>query len=439
MPLDVIMPALGMAQESGQIIAWHKKPGDQVAEGDVLFEVETDKATMEVEAAGAGFLTNVTAGEGDDVPVGDVIARISKTVEDAETLPAPSPPAADDGKEIPKGHEVIMPTLGMAQDSGLLVKWAVSPGDKVAEGDILFEVETDKATQEVEVQKGGYVAALLAQEGEDVPTGQVIAILTDTAPTNPISRSATESSSTNATGTARQPEGGASPADTFERPDASQPRRPSEVEIRDCGTGGGRVLASPKLRRIAVERGLDLGHLAKAGVPQPYHMRDLDQLEELARGTPTTAVGAAPPPARRLVAEVPGGAFEDFATWLAEAEVPEAAALATFAAAALGALPATVAVEGPGGSTPVLVASERLTATQPSDRSPDLVIRDLRSTSLTEIDLGPEDVPVVTLMHTGSTLTLTLECSGASLSGADAVAALSGLAARLEEPLRHLL
>ncbi|PXW63906.1 biotin-dependent enzyme, partial [Loktanella sp. PT4BL] len=77
MPLDVIMPALGMAQETGLIVAWHKQPGDAVAKGDILFEVETDKATMEVEAAADGFLTDVAAGEGTDVPVGNVIAKIS--------------------------------------------------------------------------------------------------------------------------------------------------------------------------------------------------------------------------------------------------------------------------------------------------------------------------------------------------------------------------
>ena len=70
MPLDVIMPALGMAQETGLIVAWHKQSGDPVAKGDALFEVETDKATMEVEAQGDGYLTDVTASEGTDVPVG---------------------------------------------------------------------------------------------------------------------------------------------------------------------------------------------------------------------------------------------------------------------------------------------------------------------------------------------------------------------------------
>jgi len=193
MPLDVIMPALGMAQESGVIVAWHKQPGDAVAEGDVLFEVETDKATMEVEAQGAGFLTGVVASDGDQVPVGDVIARITDTADEPAEAPQPkddtgaAQPATDD---LPEGQTVIMPTLGMAQDSGLLVAWMVEPGAKVDADDPLFEVETDKSTVEVPAGVSGYLAAQLAEAGEDVPTGQVIAIISAEAPAQTVTRSA---------------------------------------------------------------------------------------------------------------------------------------------------------------------------------------------------------------------------------------------------------
>ncbi|MEP3275046.1 MAG: lipoyl domain-containing protein, partial [Stappiaceae bacterium] len=77
MPHEIIMPALGMAQDTGLIVAWHKNSGDPVAIGDVLMEVETDKSTMEVEAQAQGYLTNVKAAAGDNVPVGNVIALIS--------------------------------------------------------------------------------------------------------------------------------------------------------------------------------------------------------------------------------------------------------------------------------------------------------------------------------------------------------------------------
>jgi len=82
MPHDIIMPALGMAQDTGVLVRWIKQPGEAVAEGDALFEVETDKATMEVEAQSAGYLTQVTAQAGDNVPVGQVIAQISESASD---------------------------------------------------------------------------------------------------------------------------------------------------------------------------------------------------------------------------------------------------------------------------------------------------------------------------------------------------------------------
>lgn len=86
MPTEVIMPALGMAQETGHLIAWLKNEGDVVQRGDILMEIETDKATMEVEATSSGTLANVTAQVGDDVPVGQVIAFILADGEEAPTL-----------------------------------------------------------------------------------------------------------------------------------------------------------------------------------------------------------------------------------------------------------------------------------------------------------------------------------------------------------------
>ena len=84
---DVIMPALGMAQETGLILAWRKSPGDPVKTGEVLMEVETDKAAMEVEALADGYLTEIRAGEGVEVPVGEVIAVISESTGDVKPIP----------------------------------------------------------------------------------------------------------------------------------------------------------------------------------------------------------------------------------------------------------------------------------------------------------------------------------------------------------------
>jgi pyruvate dehydrogenase E2 component (dihydrolipoamide acetyltransferase) len=159
--------------------------------------------------------------------------------------------------------DVIMPALGMAQDSGLIVAWLKAPGDTVKKGDPLFEVETDKATMEVEAQSDGFLSAVAAMAGEAVPVGQVIARIvaskSEVALAAPeIKRAETEAPAPVAAATAT-----ISPAAVI-------------------APMSGRILASPKARRLAAERGLDLGRLAAAGHAQPYHVADLARLDGLA-------------------------------------------------------------------------------------------------------------------------------------------------------------
>ena len=82
---EIIMPALGMAQETGRLVAWLKNEGDAVSKGDPLMEVETDKSTMEVEAPKDGFLVNITALANTDIPVGEVVAHIVDNLDDIPT------------------------------------------------------------------------------------------------------------------------------------------------------------------------------------------------------------------------------------------------------------------------------------------------------------------------------------------------------------------
>ncbi len=169
---EVIMPALGMAQETGKIISWQKQPGDAVKAGDVLMEVETDKAVMEVEALADGYLGSVSAVAGEDVPVGQIVALISDT---ADTAPVPAPVTATESAEIPDGQSIIMPALGMAQETGLIVTWHKAPGDKVAADEILLDVETDKSTMEVPAGHDGFIAALIAEAGQEIPFDACVA------------------------------------------------------------------------------------------------------------------------------------------------------------------------------------------------------------------------------------------------------------------------
>lgn len=447
MPLDVIMPALGMAQDSGHIVAWHKSQGDQVAEGDVLFEVETDKATMEVEAQGAGYLTDVTAGAGAEVPVGQVIARISDTAEgqgDSEppAASAPTPEKSEETRELPDGQPVIMPTLGMAQDTGLLVNWLKGPGDKVVDDDILFEVETDKSTIEMPAGTSGYLAALLAQPGEDVPVGQTIAIVTKDPPETTISRSVKDDPAAAAATSAAAVQDPPSPA-------SSAPMEsPARASTAPAPAAKGRILASPKARRLALEQGLDLSRLAVAGYPQPYHVKDIETLKSL---PVPQAVARAGDVAFQITASARSGPHVAFLEW---AEVETGANLtvgairAAFAAGALretGAMFGSLLIEyapvhGPSYtfSDPDIAPLSTLVAAE-ADTAPDLRLRDLTASPVTGLRLGAPECPTLTVATEGDTLALTLDFTAAQLSETAALSLIAEFAGRLEDPLRHLL
>ncbi|WP_170378627.1 biotin/lipoyl-containing protein [Ruegeria atlantica] len=432
MPLEVIMPALGMAQDSGVLVAWHKSLGDAVDEGDILFEVETDKATMEVEAQGTGFLTKVHVEAGTTVPVGERIATISETLEihsesvavlKQDTFPA----KAEDQSEPPIGQEIIMPALGMAQDTGLIVSWRKQPGEAVAAEDILFEVETDKSTVEVATGHNGFLAGVLAGVGDNVQVGQVIAVVTADAPDVPYVRSSKVTTKVEKEATSAE-------LLTTEFK-TSLPIEPVGNLQREAD----RILASPKARRLVLEQGLELSQLVNLGYPQPYHAADIDLLKApLEKPNIANAEST-----RHLVAEVTLGEFIEFSNWAADmAGISDPKSLlASFAAASLG-HPACIEVET-FGKVHRYKATSRLGATvncpSQSDDTPDLRLRDLRNTSVKKVHFGPEEVPVLTMSQNGALLRVTLECTNSQFSARDAATLLAEFAGRLNQPLRHLL
>jgi pyruvate/2-oxoglutarate dehydrogenase complex dihydrolipoamide acyltransferase (E2) component len=327
-----------------------------------------------------------------------------------------------------------MPTLGMAQDTGLLVGWLKQPGDRVAADDVLFEVETDKSTMEVNAGHDGFVAALYAEAGEDVPVGQTIAVISADKPEAPVSRSAAsggnpaapskEASSPNA-----PPAPAAAAAPPFPLPRSG-----------DSAAATGRILASPKARRLAREQGLDLERLAEAGHAQPFHVKDLEALRAL---PPKSAASAVAPAARHLTAEIAEDGFDGFAAWAAKdggLGDPDAL-LAGLAGASLDRLPVTVAIDRVGGARLYTVSSTLLgeVSRAEPEAPPDLRVRDLRASRIGGVQLGAEACPVVSITCAGNGLGLTLECTGDQLSADEAVTLLSNFAGRMEQPLRHLL
>ena len=180
----ITMPRLSDTMEEGVVAKWLKKVGDKVNEGDILAEIETDKATMEFESFHTGTLLYIGLKEGESAKVDTLLAIIGKEGEDISALIAggaqASAPKAEEAKPvaevttapvagatIPAGVEVVtMPRLSDTMTEGTVASWLKKVGDTVKEGDILAEIETDKATMEFESFYSGTLLYIGLKEGE---------------------------------------------------------------------------------------------------------------------------------------------------------------------------------------------------------------------------------------------------------------------------------
>ena len=181
----ITMPRLSDTMEEGTVATWLKKVGDTVAEGDILAEIETDKATMEFESFHEGTLLHIGIAEGETANVDALLAIIGDKSEDISKLLSPDDQASSESETpehtntatetvaasvttaLPEGVEVItMPRLSDTMEEGTVATWLKKEGDSIQEGDILAEIETDKATMEFESFYTGTLLKIGIQEGE---------------------------------------------------------------------------------------------------------------------------------------------------------------------------------------------------------------------------------------------------------------------------------
>ena len=199
---DIInMPRLSDTMEEGTVSSWLKKVGDQINEGDILAEIETDKATMEFESFHSGELLYIGVEAGETVPVDSMLAIIGKKNEDIASYinKQDSEPKNNLNSDIEKredkqiddkdttleqtnqsNYEIVkMPRLSDTMEEGTVSAWLKKVGDKVKEGDIIAEIETDKATMEFESFHKGTLLHIGVEEGESAPVDEVLAIIGD--------------------------------------------------------------------------------------------------------------------------------------------------------------------------------------------------------------------------------------------------------------------
>ena len=191
----VRMPKLSDTMTDGVVAVWHKKVGDKVKSGDLLADIETDKATMEFESFQDGVLLHIGAQVKQSVPVDSIIAILGKEGEDIsallngtpetkkieetkEIVSAPTTTNSSQATALPAGVEVIrMPKLSDTMTDGVIEKWHKKVGDKVKSGELLADIATDKATMEFESFQDGVLLHIGIQEKQSVPVDGVIAIL----------------------------------------------------------------------------------------------------------------------------------------------------------------------------------------------------------------------------------------------------------------------
>ncbi len=246
--VQVTLPEMGESVREGTVLEWHKQEGEAVEADETLVEVSTDKVDAEVPAPVSGTVVKIHAAEGETVAVGTVLAEIATN--GGEPAAMSTPPAAEDPPQTAEDDEVsptdtelvdiVTPAGGESVQEGTILAWAVQVGDAVEEGQTIVELSTDKVDMELPAPVAGTITEILAEEGETVSVGHVIARL---APANGNGASATRS---------------AAPAAAPARTPAAEPEpeSPSDANGR---------LASPVARRVAAAEGVDLGAVAGSG------------------------------------------------------------------------------------------------------------------------------------------------------------------------------
>ena len=302
------MPRLSDTMEEGTVAKWYKKVGDTVKEGDILAEIETDKATMEFESFQEGELLHIGIEEGGTAPVDSLLAIIGEKGEDinhmiggASAAPAqadkssetsePSKSqteavASDEEKTVmPEGVEVItMPRLSDTMEEGTVAKWNKKVGDAVNEGDILAEIETDKATMEFESFYSGTLLYIGLEEGQSAAVDSVLAAIGNEG-TDPEAVKAVIASSANSASQAEEAKVEVAAPLVAEQKQTPKPA-PLAVQAPVVAqlNHNGRLVVSPLAKKLAEEKGISLQQVKGTGDGGRIIKRDIENFKGAARG-----------------------------------------------------------------------------------------------------------------------------------------------------------
>ncbi|MFP7654518.1 MULTISPECIES: pyruvate dehydrogenase complex dihydrolipoamide acetyltransferase [Chryseobacterium] len=302
----ITMPRLSDTMTEGKVAKWHKKVGDKVKEGDILAEIETDKAVQDFESEIEGTLLYVGVEEGGAAAVDSVLAIIGNEGEDISSLKGGSAPAAGGSEEkkseeevktenketsveqasseVPAGVEVItMPRLSDTMTEGKVAKWHKNVGDTVKEGDLLAEIETDKAVQDFESEFNGVLLKQGVEENGAAPVDSVLAII-GPAGTDVSGVGAAKSS------------GAVSEKPAEQKSEVKAEDKPAAQAVSSSSTD--RIAISPLAKKIAQEKGVDIHGVQGSGENGRIVKKDIENYQ------PSQAKPAASAPTASPAAQV---------------------------------------------------------------------------------------------------------------------------------------
>lgn len=297
------MPRLSDTMEEGTVATWLKKVGDKISEGDILAEIETDKATMEFESFYEGTLLHIGVQEGETTKVDELLAIIGEEGEDiSELLNGGGKAASDSDKEteksapkaeapkeeakeekapasaeLPEGVIVVtMPRLSDTMEEGTVATWLKKVGDTVEEGEILAEIETDKATMEFESFQSGTLLHIGLQEGESAKVDELLAIIgpAGTDVSN-VASNFKASASTESKAEAPKKEAKASQTETPKEAPKQQETKKA-VSATTNTSSNGRLFVSPLAKKLAEEKGINLQQVQGSGEQGRIVKRDIE-------------------------------------------------------------------------------------------------------------------------------------------------------------------
>ncbi|AUC77691.1 pyruvate dehydrogenase complex dihydrolipoamide acetyltransferase [Olleya sp. Bg11-27] len=306
------MPRLSDTMEEGTVAAWLKKVGDKIEEGDILAEIETDKATMEFESFYEGTLLYIGVQEGETTKVDQLLAIIGEEGEDVSALlsgaedkqaeaaveekeeEASNTDEATSGSEtLPEGVVVVtMPRLSDTMEEGTVATWLKKVGDVVEEGDILAEIETDKATMEFESFQSGTLLYIGLGEGDSAKVDALLAII---GPAGTEVSGIAKSFKASGNDSAKTEEAPKTTAVKTETP-KQETKTVSAPPVQNTNAATGRIFVSPLAKKMAEEKGIDLAQVKGSGENGRIVKRDIENF------TPAAAVAQSSAPVAKFVA-----------------------------------------------------------------------------------------------------------------------------------------